>query len=337
MLGACGGHQLIAMAAVHPEFQSFLTEFSGYPDSLSQVVITCSTVPAYGCGSLSPEDCCYEGGAVEPFKDLVPNVPGLAMKNPYETARWDMLFNLLPPAGRTAIRSYLYHEDFVDPVKIAPYFDLIATYPAAVTGPSRANPSEVQAMKFRDGPVYGTQFHWDENHVGECGRDPGNLNMERVLKNFVGISLSYLHDPAQYRLTSVSRSEGLERLADLDRSTQWCGEDFTLDLRQTRALDGIVWVEGETAARASHQSYRLETSLDGRHWAELPVKRASAYEVQRNRNDGCDAQTEPLAGAEDGQTFVLTPAAGAATARYLRVRLTSDDGKPACLRELMPY
>lgn len=336
MLGACGGHQLMAMAGAHPTEASFLTEFSGYQDSTSQVVVTCSSVPEYACGTLTAEQCCYEGGAVNPFKDLVPNLPGLAMKNPYATPRWDMLFNMLPPDGANAMRSYLYHEDFVNPAKIAPLFDVIATYPSEVSGLSRDNPALVQAMKLKQGPVYGTQFHWDEHHIGQCDRDAGNLNMERVLKNFAVMSLSLFHDPAEFTLSSRSQPEALRNLSDLDRASQWCGDTVVADFHRVRDLNAILWVEGESAQRAAHQSYQLESSTDGRHWRDLPFSRASAYQLQKDRLSVCDATHEALPGSEDGQTRLLS-FGQPVSARYLRVRLASDDHQPACLREMIPF
>ena len=331
MFGACGGHQLLAMAFTHETFQEFRSEFA--TDNMDQTVVTCATNPAYKCGNRSAQDCCYEGGAVEPFKPLVPNVPGLAIPNAYQTPRVDMLLNLLPPhAGFTA---YLYHSDYVNPAKIAPRFDLIATYPAHAAVLSHANPSLVQAMKLKNYPVYGSQFHFDENQAGNCDRQAGYRDMDRVLKNFALIAMNQFNRKEQFKLAASHNQTEAGNLVDLDRSSLWCsgptatGAQLTFEFTNPTDFKQLVSVEGENAAQALKQSYDYEYSTDGTNWTALPAHHESLYAAQHAQQQTC----EKLTGTEDHQSFLTTfdkPAFG----RFFRMTLHSSE-KSVCLRELM--
>ncbi|MBI3556045.1 MAG: discoidin domain-containing protein [Deltaproteobacteria bacterium] len=326
MFGACGGHQLLAMALTHDSFKSFRTEFTR--DNMKQSVITCSTNPAYHCGKLAAKDCCYEGGAAGPFRRLVPNVPGLALRNPYQTGRVDMLFNLLAKDG---FEAYLYHSDYVNPERIAPRFDLIATYPMSAGRLGREHPSLVQAMKLKGYPVYGSQFHFDENLSGRCDRGAGNRDMDRVLKNFVLIALNRFNRKDSFKVTATSNTNAVSNLFDLDRATAWCSNQPGVPARLTFEFDSptllktLLSVEGDDALQARTQSYKYEYSQDGEAWTTLGSHRQSLYETQTS----CDQHT----GSEDNQS-VLTIFPNPVTARFFRIQMHST-WKSICLRELM--
>jgi GMP synthase-like glutamine amidotransferase len=321
LLGACGGHQLLAMSVANESWQGFAREFGvGAPRSLEQVDVTCSEDPAYACGSEPASSCCYEGGWPDPIRRVAANVPGRAMENPFRTPRADFLFNLLPPG----FDAYLFHSDYVNAARVAPWFDVIASYPSDVARLDRAHPSLVQAIKLHDAPVYGTQFHWDENQAGACDRTEANRNMERVLKNFVLLSL---------RRPFEARGPGnLSALSDLDRDSLWCapGSDATLELRfgSRATLSAVAAIVGETPADAARTTLSYETSNDGVFWKKLRATRESLHELQAAGDCG------ELPGLEDGQSF-LSRLEPAPRARRLRVHVHSEGGR-ACLRELLP-
>lgn len=334
MLGACGGHQLMAMAVAHKSLEQFNSEFS--PDHPDQVVVTCSSVAAYKCNGRSAKDCCYEGGFERPFKLISANVAEHAIANRYQSPRRDMLFNLL--RDDSGFRSYLFHSDFVNPEKIAPHFDIIATYPKSARALGPENPSLVQAMKLKGHPVYGTQFHFDENHAGQCGRDEGFRNMERLLKNFVLISLNRLNPvKGNFKVTSAQSSQRLRNLFDLDRATHWCTESderqgsFVLELERPMVVSKILVVEGTHRIAARMQRLSLETSLDGVSWQPLPHATHSLH----SRQHSCGEKP----GNDDGVTFLLEPTR-TELARFLRVSAALPSYAPwksACLSELFLF
>ena len=326
-LGACGGHQLLAMAFTHPTFESFKSEFT--TDNMDQTVVTCSTNPAYACGGKSAKDCCYEGGFEHPYKDIAPNRPGLAMANPYQSQRWDMLLNLL----KSPFKGYLFHSDYVDAAKIAPAFDLIATYASKVRAPGRENPTVTQAMKLKTGPVYGTQFHFDENDANQCHRDEGHRNMDQVLTNFALLSLNRLNEKQAYTLSVSSNEQAAANLTDLDRDSEWCSKEpgsrgaIIVEFKTPVPLRALVTVEGDSAASAKLQRTSYEWSADGHAWQKLtaaaqPLSVLTAT-AQCNKPDESD----------DGQSRLVTFERAPQAARFLRLTLYGPRER-VCLREL---
>ena len=332
LLGACGGHQVAAMVLSHPTYESFATEFA--KDTVNQVVVTCSTQKAYHCGRKSAHDCCYEGGSPDPFRQVSANVTAYAMPNPYSSPRHDMLLNMLPEKG--GFPAFLYHSDYVNPSMISPYFDIIASYPDTVPKLSARNPTLVQGMKVKGYPVYGTQFHWDASAPWDCNRSDGFKNMERVLKNFLLISMNRFNDKATFEVTASSGQDKVQNLFDLDRDTQWCSDgSSSLEFKFPEAvpLKYLVTVEGESAEQAARQSYSYEYSKNGRDWHAMPEpQKKSLFEIQAKGN-GCDAKGRPLPGLDDHQSY-LTSFGKGVRAKYLRINVNSSGGS-ACLRELM--
>jgi GMP synthase-like glutamine amidotransferase len=330
ILGACGGHQLLAMTMTHPTLAGFESEFK--TDSMDQSVITCSTNPSYACNGRSPVECCYEGGHDNPFRTLVPNLPGIAIPNPYQNSRVDMLLNQL--SLDDGFRAYFFHHDYVEPKKIAPYFDIIATYPESVGTLSSKAPSLVQAMKLKNYPVYGTQFHWDENFAGTCNRDDGYRNMERILKNFVFIALNKLSNRESFSLRTSSSSQTAQKITDLDRDSAWCSHSsdpepaITVKLSTPQQISRLVMVEGLNSKEALEQTHSFTASSDGIHWRKINAHRQSLHKAQT----GCD----PLPGIEDDQSAAWifdSPVYG----QWLRIHIRHRKSEPSCMSELMIY
>jgi len=340
LLGSCGGHQLLAMALEHPTYQRFQTEFSR--DHLGQVVVTCSSNPRYGCGNTPAVQCCYEGGEPDPIRYLGINTPDRAMANPYASSRHDFLLNMLPGGAERGFQALLFHTDYVAPEKIADQFDVIATYPKGVSGLDREHPALVQAMKLKEKPIYGTQFHWDMNHPEKCKRTEADLNMERVLKNFIFLSLNELNDPTSFDLYSASTRDADHRpLFDLDRNTLWCAAptadgkaSLTIAFHEPKTIQAALTIRGETSDQARRQELAFQYSLDGKRWFNANSDQITAFEAQRERAYTCSREKDLLPGIEDGQTFLNRmnlPVEG----KYFRVQVQGEPGRPVCLRELM--
>ncbi len=332
VLGACGGHQMTAMAAMSPSYEDFSLEFG--PDHVDQIDVTCTTQPEFACGGRPADQCCLEGGSPNPFRWLTPNTPGLAMRNRHASPRYDMLFNLMRPK----FEGWFWHSDCVNADRIDSLFDIISTYPQDVSSIMAKTPCLVQAMKMKDKPVYGTQFHWDQHDEGQCMRTAGARDMERVLKNFVHIALNRLSDGTPYEVRSNVPASA-RNVADLDRDSMWCGPsgswiEFRFD--EPVPMRNLMMVEGVDQFAAAAQKYEFEYSVDGKRWESLSrPSRYSAYAAQNRSSTLCERLAGQLSGQNDGQSFFYQ-LSGPEEARGLRITVRGSRDQ-VCLREVMLF
>jgi len=338
MLGACGGHQVLAMAVVNDNYEDFAREFKPYSDSLEQVVVSCGTV--YGCPDHS---CCQEVGNIK----IIPNINGKAMTNIFSSKRYDMLFNFLDRKG--GFKTDLGHSDYVNPERIKDFFDIIATYPKDVKEINKDNFCLVQAVKLKGLPFYGTQFHWNTFDIrNDCNKpfrkDKESLrNMERVLKNFILIAMNQLNDRNLKNIIPSSTSTGsVENLYDLDKNSMWCSDErgpyLTFKFNNAITLRYIIAVEGETSLKNRPALFGFSYSNDEINWINIPFSRTSAYYIQKESDSAitectCDTGGDKLSGADDYQTMLIS-FDSPVTAKYFRINMTSYPNHDSCLREI---
>lgn len=347
-LGACGGHQLMAMALMNQTYPDFAAEFTA--DHAAQAVVTCNHISGVECDSeASPSDCCKEGGDANPLRTIVPNQPGLAISNLFNHSRHDLLFNLLPASGFAA---YFSHTDTVNHRRLTDGdLELIASYPNNVAKIDTQHPSLVQAMKLKDALFYGTQFHWDEGEGYKLFNNRqgiGYRNMERILKNFLLMALNQFKDPTNFTVSSSTNRAGIENLFDGDRNSKWCAtpspdQPLTVEFNFNQAVSfrSLVAVYERSAnGGLPHLSLAVKSadpSATLSAWQPLDLVAMSLFQTQAISHLSC-AEASCLPGIEDNESYQYISANPVQT-RYLRLTFIPSETGPAttpvCLRELL--
>jgi len=338
ILGTCGGHQTLAMSVMHDSYNQFTTEFKGYNNDPSQVVVSCGI--NYGCTS---NVCCSETEA----KKISSNIPGKAMTNEFSSDRYDMLFNFLDK--ETGFKSHLGHSDYVNPELIKTKFDIIGTYPKEVLEINKENSCLVQAAKIKNSPAYGTQFHWNrmsiEKSCDSIAYDKEVIrNMERVFKNFILIALNKLNKKFVVRSSSSGTKQGqVENLYDLDKNSLWCAnegyQNIDFELTEEVTLKYFVFVEGKMSLISNDAPYYISYMDQENKWNTIPFSRVSLYSTQKESDSSqskCteDTGSDDLSGVEDNKTMLITLEKSITTKRF-RINTLNSNNQKVCFQEIM--